>query len=282
MPALALLVGGGVLALALSGVLRDWVGPAAPEVAPLRADLRGALLPHARLAQKAGHALRAELVIDTSGRVLLGVEGNLFDAVSRAAVFSGSLPGLTGCALVPQGPLLAVQGRTLGYPERGGLVPARELPRAGLRVVTWGPERALIYGGDAEGGLILSCDRRGRLREVLRIGAEVSALAPAGEDLYFASEDQVYLLREDRRVEAVMALPQERPIRALCFDPEALVLYVLRGERLLALFDERVVDLGSNHADALVVHEGRLYLLQVGRARLTWIASPPWTQGRDS
>lgn len=281
-PVLALVVAGGVLALALSGVLRDWVGHPTPAVEPLRADLRGALLPHARLAKEAGHALRAELVIDPSGRVLVGVEGNLFDAASRASVFSASLSGLSGCARVPDGPLLTVRGASLGYPQAGAFFAARELPRPGLRVVPWGRDRALLYGGDEGRGLILSCDRRGRIRELLRLEGEVTALAPAGEDLYFASQDQLYLLREDRRVEGVMALPGREPVHALCFDPEALVLYVLRGDRLLALFDERVVNLGRNLADAIAVHGGRLYLLHIARTRLTTIASPPWTQGKDS
>lgn len=281
-PILALALAGGILALAASGVLRELVSPPRPEVAPLRADLRGALLPHARLAKEAGHRLRAELLIDPSGRVLVGVEGNLYDAASQAAVFSASLSGLSGCAIVPEGPLLAIRGQHFGYPEAGAFVAARDLPRPGMRVVPWGPDRALFYGGEGAEGLILSCDRRGRLRELLRTEAQITALAPAGEDLYFASEDQVYLLREDRRVEGVMALPSREPIHALCFDPKALVLYVLRGQRLLALFDERVLDLGSNLADALAVHEGRLFLLQLELARLTSIASPPWTQGKGS
>lgn len=281
-PLLALGLGGVVLALALSGTLRDWLRPPPPEIPPLRPDLAGALLPHARLAREAGLTLRPELVIDPSGRVLVGVEGNLYDAASRAGVFSASLPGLQSCARVPEGPLLAVRGRSLGYPEEGGLRAARELPRADLRVVAWGPERALLYGGDAEQGLILSCDRRGRLRELLRVASEVTALAPAGEDLYFASGGQVYLLREDRRVEATLVTPPaEARVRALCFDPESLVLYVLRGERLLALFDEEVRDLGSEVADTLAVHAGHLYLLQLERARLTRLASPPWTQGEE-
>jgi hypothetical protein len=283
-PILALAVAGGLLALALSGILREALQPPAPEVPPLRADLRGALLPHARLAQEAGHTLRAELVIDPSGRVLVGVQGNLYDAASRAAVFSASLPELSSCARIPQGPLLATRGQRLGYPQAGAFRLARELPRADLRIVSWGPDRALLFGGGAEEGLILSCDRRGRLREVLRVEAEVTALTPAGEDLYFASQGQVYLLREDRRVEVAFALTgaREEPIRALCFDSEALVLYVLRGERLLALADARVRDLGSGHADAIAVHAGRLYLLHLGRGRLTAIASPPWTRGKGS
>lgn len=278
---------GAVLALALSGVLRDWVSPPPPEIPPLRPDLAGALLPHARLAQEAGHALRAELLVGSDGRVLIGVEGNLFDAASRAPVFSASLPELRSCALIPEGPLLAIRGRDLGYPQGGGLTRARELPRADLQVVPWGPERALLFGGDSDEGLILSCDRSGRLRELLRVGSRVTALAPAGEDLYFASQGQVYLLREERRVEAVFALSQppdeaSPPVRALCFDPDALVLYVLCGQRLLALFDEELRDLGQGHADALAVHAGRLYLLHLERARLTQVASPPWTQGQDS
>lgn len=270
------------MALAMSGLLRHWVAPGpGPSRTPLRSDLQGALLPHAEVARAAGHALSGEFVVGPEGRVLLGVEGNVYDAASGAPVFSTQLPGLTSFAQVPEGPFLAVQGAVLGYPQAGGLARARELPCEGLRVVAWGRRRAVLFGGDeASGALILACDRRGRLRELLRVGQPVTALAPAGEDLYFASEGQVYLLREDRRVEAVAALAGAEPVRALCFDPDSLVLYVLRGERLLALVDHEIRELGSGLADALRVHAGRLYLLDVDRTRLIHVTSPPWKQGK--
>ena len=225
-----------------------------------------------------GVTLKPCLAVVGSGRVLLGVEGNVYDLARGERLFATPVGGLGSFACVEEGPLLAVAGTALGYPKGGRLQAALELPLAEMQVACGGRGRVLLFGGAPGRGVIYAYGRGGRSEHLLELDRPVTALAAAGEDLYFASGGELFLLRADRSLELSAVLAVSGEIRSLAFDADRLVLYLVAGRSLHALVDGEVRRLADEGADAVAVHGGQLYLLDAREGRLIRLASPPWAK----
>lgn len=212
------------------------------------------------------------LAVSHRGAVVVAEPNNLFMVNSRKFLFDAPTP-VSDCAFTPDGALLIVSGRRLGYCAGGRFHPQIELPEDAMRL-TIGQDRIYVYGGDNDQAtsIYVLDPQRGHAR-LCAAPARVGAAAAAGDKLYFSVANDIYQLALGGEVNLICHLPGP-PIASIAAAGKDS-LYFLAGRTLYTWQIGNVAIIGEGLGDRVCCQDGKLYILNPEKQSLVRLENLP-------
>jgi len=212
------------------------------------------------------------LTVGGRGRIVVAEPNNLFLLDSRKSLLDGPTP-VSDCAFAPDGALLMVSGRRLGYCAGGRFHPQIDLPENAMRL-TVGRERIYVYGGDNDKAtaLYMIDPNRGHAK-LFALPHPVGAASAGGDTLYFSAANDVYRLAPGGEMDLFCRLPGPA-ITSLAAAGDD-VLYFTAGRTLYTWQLGKVGILSEGLGDVVCWRGGALYVLDTQKQLLLKLENLP-------
>jgi len=212
------------------------------------------------------------LAVSHRDAVVVAEPNNLFMVNSRKFLFN-SPTSVSDCAFTPDGALLVVSGRRLGYCAGGRFHPQIELPENAMRLAI-GPDRIYVYGGDNDQAtsIYVIDPQRGHAKLCVAPSA-VGAAAAVDDTLYFSVANDIYQLAPGGEVNLICHLSGP-PITAIAAAREDS-LYFLAGRTLYTWRIGNVAIIGEGLGDIACCQDGKLYILNTKKQSLMKLENLP-------
>jgi len=212
------------------------------------------------------------LAVSHRGTAVVAEPNNLFLVNSRKFLFDASTP-VSDCAFTPDGALLVVSGRKLGYCAGGRFHPQIDLPENAMRLAV-GQNRIYVYGGDNDRATsIYVIDPQRGHAKLCDAPSAIGAAAAVGGALYFSVANDIFQVAPDGDVNLICRLPGP-PVTSITPAGED-TLYFLAGRALYAWQIGNVAIFGENLGDVTRWHDGKLHVLDVQKQSLVRLESLP-------
>jgi hypothetical protein len=197
---------------------------------------------------------------------------NLFAVPRRKFLFDAPTP-VSDCAYTPDGALLAISGRRLGYGAGGRFHPQIDLPEDAMRLAV-GPDRIYVYGGGSDKTeSIYVIDPQYGHAKLCTVPSAVGAAAAAGTTLYFSMANDIHRLAPGGEINLTCHLPGPAITSLAAADDETF--YFLAGRTLYAWQPGRVGIIGEGVGDIVRRQGGALYILHVEKQVLMKLEDLP-------
>lgn len=212
------------------------------------------------------------LAVSHRGGIVIAEPNNLFLFHSRTFLFDTPTP-VSDCAFTPDGALLAVSGRRLGYCAGGRFHPQIDLPENAMRLAV-GDAHLYVYGGDSETATSIYVvePERGHAK-LCTMPFPVGAACAVGDALYFAAANDLYRLVPGGEIALICHLPGPA-ISSIAADDDGAV-YFLAGRTLYRWQIGKVGILSEGVGDIACWRDGTLYVLHPAKQSLIKIENLP-------
>lgn len=212
------------------------------------------------------------LAVGPRGTVVVAEPNNLFAVSRRKFLFDTPTP-VSDCAYTPDGALLVISGRTLGYCAGGRFHPQIDLPEDAMRLAI-GQDRVYVYGADRDKATsIYVIDPQYGHAKLCTVPSAVGAAAAVGATLYFSMANDIYRLVPGGEINLVCHLPGPA-ITSLAAGADE-TLYFLAGRTLYAWQPGQVGIIGEGVGDIVCRQGGALYILHVAKQVLIKLGDLP-------
>lgn len=243
-----------------------------PAVAETQAVGLTVILTPERVKAAGLETLAPVLTVSRRGTVVLAQPNNLFSLSDRKSLFDKPTP-ISDCAFTPDGALLAISGRTLGYCAGGEYHPQIDLPENAMRLAI-GPEQIYVYGGDNDKATsIYVVDPQRGHAKLCSMPSPVGAASAVGDTLYFAAANDLYRLVAGGEINLICHLPGPAITSMAAANDDAL--YFLAGRTLYTWQIGNVAILGEGLGDMVRRQDGTLYILDTERRSLIKLENLP-------
>ena len=197
---------------------------------------------------------------------------NLFLLDSRKSLLDGPTP-VSDCAFAPDGALLMVSGRRLGYCTGGRFHPQIDLPENAMRLAV-GQGRIYVYGGDNEKATALYVidPNRGHAK-LCALPHPVGAASVVGDTLCFSAANDVYRLAPGGEMDLICRLPGPAITSLTAAGDDAL--YFTAGRTLYTWQLGKVGILSEGFGDVVYWRDGALYVLDTQKQSLLKLENLP-------
>lgn len=202
------------------------------------------------------------LSVNSDGNLVLAAAGNLFDPGGRRFLMR-TPAAVTDCAYTPEGALLVINGRSLGYYSGNAATPLLTLPRDGMRLAA-GSGGIYVFGGGAN-ALYLIAPARGYVK-ICEMPQSIAAAAVAGEVLFIAVANDIYRFEPGGELQFVCRVPGPA-ITSLTAAADGVV-YFSAGRSLYAWRAGRVILMAADIGELVCWHANGLYVLDPGNRTL--------------
>jgi hypothetical protein len=212
------------------------------------------------------------LAVSPRGAVVVAEPNNLFMVNSRKFLFDSPSP-VNDCAFTPDGALLAISGRRLGYCAGGWFHPQIDLPENGMRLAL-GHGRIYVYGGDNDQAtsLYIVDPNRGHAK-LCALPSPVGAASAVGDTLYFSAVNDLYQLAAGGEINLICHLPGPAITSVAAVDEETL--YFLAGRTLYRWQLGQVGIVSEGIGDMAGWRDGALYILNTEKQSLLKLENLP-------
>lgn len=212
------------------------------------------------------------LAVSHRGAVVVAEPNNLFLVNRRKFLFDAPTP-VSDCAFTPDGALLVVSGRRLGYCAGGRFHPQIELPENAMRLAI-GPDRIYVYGGDNDQATsIYVIDPQRGHAKLCTAPSRIAAAAAVGDTLYFSLANDIHQLAPGGAINLICRLPGP-PITSLAAAGEDS-LYFLAGRTLYTWQIGNVAIVGEDLGNLARCQDGQLYILNTEKQSLLKLENLP-------
>lgn len=217
-------------------------------------------------------ALRPVLTVSNRGRIVVAGPNNVLLLGRGQLLFDTPTP-VSDCVFTPDGALLMISGRRLGYGAGGRFHPQIDLPENAMRL-TVGRERIYVYGGDNDKAtaLYMVDPQRGHAK-LCALPYPISAASVVGDTLYFAAGNEIYRLVPDGEMNLICHLPG--PAIAALAAAENETLYFLAGRTLYTWQVGKVGIISEGVGDIACWQAGALYVLDTEKRLLIKLENLP-------
>jgi len=217
-------------------------------------------------------ALSPVLTVSNRGGVVVAGPNNLFRLDSRRLLFDTPTP-VSDCAFTPDGALLAISGRRLGYCAGGRFHPQIDLPDTAMRL-TIGRERVYLYGGDNDQAtaLYLVDPQRGHAK-LCALPHPIGAASAVGDTLYVAAAGEIYRLVPGGEIDLICHLPGPAITSLGAADDDTL--YFTAGRTLYTWQAGKVGIISESVGDVICWQAGALYVLDTEKQSLLKLENLP-------
>jgi hypothetical protein len=194
--------------------------------------------------------------VDRRGAAVVAAGDNLF-ALGAGKPMLAASQAVSDLAFAPDGALLAIGGRRLGYYAAGAFHPLLELPDTGMRL-TVAAGRMLVYGGAQPNRDVYLVDPQMGHVKLCSLPDPVSAAAAADKTIFLAAGSDLYRLTSAGSLELVARIPGP-PIESLAAVGPSEVFLSAGGE-LYAWRRGKVVLIAGGLGGRLYRQAGALYV----------------------
>lgn len=212
------------------------------------------------------------LTVSPRGRVVVAEPNNLFLLDNRQFLFDIPTP-VSDCAFTPDGALLVVSGRKLGYGAGGRFHPQVDLPENAMRLAV-GPERIYVYGGDGvkAASLYMIDPQRGHAK-LCALPHPVGAASVAGDTLYLAAANEVYRFTPGGEMNLILQVPGPAITGVAAVGDDGL--YFTAGRTLYTWQAGKVGIISEGVGDTVCWRAGALYVLDTEKRSLIKLENLP-------
>ncbi|MBN2132491.1 MAG: hypothetical protein JW741_23515 [Sedimentisphaerales bacterium] len=217
-------------------------------------------------------ALAPVLAVSPRGTIVVAKSDNLF-VVSRREYLLDTPTPASDCAFAPDGALLVVSGRKLGYYAGGRFHPRVDLPENGMRLAV-GTKQIYVYGdgGDRATSLYVVEPQRGHAK-LCAVPHPIGAASVAGDTLYFATANDLYRLVPGGEINLICHLTGPAITSVAATDDETA--YFIAGRTLYVWQLGKVAMIGEGVGDKACWQSGTLYILDTEKQSLIKLENLP-------
>jgi hypothetical protein len=217
-------------------------------------------------------ALAPVLTVSNRSRIVVAEPNNLFILDRKQFLLDTPTP-VSDCAFTPDGALLMISGRTLGYCAGGRFHPQIDLPEHAMRL-TIGQQRIYVYGGDNDKATALYVvDPQHGHAKLCALPHPIGAASVFGETLYFSAANEVYRLVPGDEMNLICHVPGPA-ITSLTAAGEA-TLYFTAGRTLYTWQTGKVGIISEGVGDMACWRDGALYVLDTEKRSLIKLEDLP-------
>lgn len=210
------------------------------------------------------------------GTVVVAEPNNLFAVHGRKRLFDAPTP-VSDCTFTPDGALLVVSGRKLGYCAGGRFHPQIDLPQDAMRLAI-GPDRIYVYGGvDEQATAIYVVEPQRGHAKLCTVPAPVGAVSAAGDTLFFSLANDVYRLAPGGEINLICHVPG--PAITSLAAADTRTLYLLVGRTLYVWRADTVAIISEGLGDVARWQDDRLYVLDTEKQSLVKLEHLPGPEG---
>lgn len=205
------------------------------------------------------------ITVSHRGAVVVAGRDNLVMLNTRQLLLRTQTP-VSDCAFTPDGALLMISGRRLGYISDGQFHSRMALPENAMRLAI-GQKQIYVFGGDNDKATSIYVvePERGHARLCV-MPFPIGAASVARTTLYFSAGNDIYRLVPGGEINLVCHLPGPPVTSMAACDDETL--YFIAGRTLYLRQAARVGILCSDIGDMACWQNGILYILNTEKQSL--------------
>jgi hypothetical protein len=205
------------------------------------------------------------LAVNSLGNPVIAVHNNLF-ALNNSRFLLEEPVSISDCAFTPDGALLLVSGKTLGYCSGGKFHSRMTLPENGMRLAV-GPDRLYLFGGDnARATSIYIVEPGQGHAKLCEMPMPVGSASVSGETLYFSVINDIYRLRSGEEVNLICRIPGPAITSMAVANSEKI--YFTAGLTLYQWQKGRLAIIGEGLGDKICWQDEALYILNTEKKSL--------------
>jgi len=217
-------------------------------------------------------ALTPVLTVSNRSRIVVAEPNNLFILDSKQFLFDTPTP-VSDCAFTPDGALLMISGRRLGYCAGGRFHPQIDLPENTMRLAI-GHDRVYVYGGDNDKATALYVvDPQHGHAKLCALSHPIGAASVFGDTLYFAAANEVYRLVPGDEMNLICHLPGPAITSLTAAGDDTL--YFTAGRTLYTWQLGKVGIISEGVGDIAYWQAGALYVLDTEKQSLIKLGNLP-------
>lgn len=195
--------------------------------------------------------------IGPSGKIIIISKGNIFDLVSKS--FLTNTGKVEDCVYSPDGALLAICGKKLGYYAGGNIQEELTLPSAEMNMAA-GDKGLFLFGGKGWSAKSLYFIERSRgYTKICDMPSSIKSAAVNGDTLFFSVENDIYRLAFGKEISLVVRVPGPA-ITSLAVSNDGTVFF-LAGRTLYSYKNATANLIAENIGDIIRWHNSGLYIL---------------------